>query len=316
MTHLEKTSLVPFSQTGDRQPLYVVHGAGGGVLFLEEFGKLLEGTRPVFGFRAHGLDGSSPPDPDVFTMARRYAADLCALDPGPYLLGGYSSGGTIALEMTAHLQSLGRKVDRVILFDAWPTGDCTRPRLVRHLRLLRYLVTDDLDSLRPFLRHITTNRIRSMQPSREVEEVKEPQRDDVESFFERTLDLLQNHPFRSYDVDAVLIKAELNWPALPSDYEWAARLIRPLATRIARGHHITMWWPEYVRDLVDLVEDILAPRAWATASKRVDEPAMGPLDLHGPFPASTISPSLRESKGVAPGRASLDRGRRVRSLAR
>src|SRR5690606_25133007 len=79
MTEIEKTSLVAFARTGNRQPLYVAHGAGGGVLFLKEFGELMEGKRPVFGFRAHGLDGSSPPDQNVFSMARRYARDLYAV---------------------------------------------------------------------------------------------------------------------------------------------------------------------------------------------------------------------------------------------
>src|SRR5690606_7565145 len=76
--------------------------------------------------------------------------------------------------------------------------------------------------------------------------------------YRRTLELLETHAFLRYDVDAVLIKAELNWPALPRDYTWSRHLTRPLTIRIARGHHITMWWPQYVQHLVDLVEDILA----------------------------------------------------------
>lgn len=255
MTEIEKTSLVPFAHTGDRQPLYVAHGAGGGVLFLKEFGELLEGKRPVFGFRARGLNGS-PPDPDVFSMARRYARDLYNVDRGPYLLGGYSSGGTIALEMAAYLQGLGCQVDRVILFDAWPTGDETQPWLFRHLRLLGYLLTEGPEPVRPYLRHITSNRIRRLRL--QEDSVKGPERDDIDRLYRHTVDLLENHQFQRFDVDAVLIKAELNWPALPRDYTWSQHLTRPLTIRIARGHHITMWWPEYVQHLVDLVEDILA----------------------------------------------------------
>ena len=41
---------------------------------------------------------------------------------GPYLLGGYSGGGIVALEMARQLRAAGEQVDHVILFDSVPPG--------------------------------------------------------------------------------------------------------------------------------------------------------------------------------------------------
>jgi phthiocerol/phenolphthiocerol synthesis type-I polyketide synthase E len=39
---------------------------------------------------------------------------------GPYLVGGYSFGGNVAVEMALLLEAAGEQVDRVVLFDAHP----------------------------------------------------------------------------------------------------------------------------------------------------------------------------------------------------
>jgi thioesterase domain-containing protein len=54
-------------------------------------------------------------------MAARYLDDLRRIQPqGPYLLGGWSMGGTVAFEMARQLQSLGQSVALLALFDTRP----------------------------------------------------------------------------------------------------------------------------------------------------------------------------------------------------
>ena len=101
--------LVPITSPGPGRPLYVVHGAGGNVLFLWSLGRAMAGERPVFGFQAHGIEGDDLPDPSIEAMADRYVDELRAHAPGPYLLGGYSGGGLVALEMTRQLATSARR---------------------------------------------------------------------------------------------------------------------------------------------------------------------------------------------------------------
>lgn len=265
--HQSNATLVPMSTAGARRPLYVVHGGGGGILFLKEFAQLLEGTRQVWGFRARGIDGSRDWDPNVEAMAARYVEALIAVDPGPYLLGGYSFGGTIVLEMVNQLKALGREVTDVILFDCWPGGDyASQPRLRRHLRLLRFLVTDGYGPVREYVKFITGNRVKGRTFA------DEPERDDDSEFFWMNFEMFARYRYPQYDVDTVLIKAELNWPGLPRDYRWQQYLTRPLDIRIAKGHHITMWWREYAPALVALFEDVMASRETANDDVREHSP--------------------------------------------
>jgi acyl carrier protein len=65
-----RRSLVPISTTGEKRPIFVVHGAGGNVLFLWTLARALGGSRPVYGFQAHGVDGGDMPDPSIGRRSR------------------------------------------------------------------------------------------------------------------------------------------------------------------------------------------------------------------------------------------------------
>jgi amino acid adenylation domain-containing protein len=125
------TSLVEIQGQGDRPPLFLVHGVGGGMFW--GYGNLsrhLGTDQPVYAFKSRGLDGL-----DEFStieeMAAQYTADLRAFQPsGPYLLGGYCFGGNVAYEMARLLQSQGERVGLLALMNCAPTGTSyTRIRL-------------------------------------------------------------------------------------------------------------------------------------------------------------------------------------------
>ena len=121
------------SATGDKAPLFIVHGAGGNVLFLWSLARAMAGDRPIYGFQAHGVDGHDMPDATIEEMATRYVAELRAAHRGPYLLGGYSGGGIVTFEMVRQLQALGEEVKYVVLLrqraarPGHPVAVATRP---------------------------------------------------------------------------------------------------------------------------------------------------------------------------------------------
>jgi thioesterase domain-containing protein len=111
--------LVTLRATGARPPLFVVHPAGGTVFRYAELARRLPEDQPVHAFQAGGVaDGTEPLD-TVEAMAARYLTALREVQPrGPYVLGGWSAGGVIALEMAARLRAEGETVPLLILFDA------------------------------------------------------------------------------------------------------------------------------------------------------------------------------------------------------
>ncbi len=137
-------SLVPINRSGDRPPLFLVHAAEGNVLLYRSLAAHLGSDQPVFGLQSAGLDGLSRIDGRFETVASRYVNDIRQVKPhGPYMLGGYCLGGTLALEMAQQLIQSGEKVGLVALIEIyniramrWPLP--LRQRLINRVLLNPY----------------------------------------------------------------------------------------------------------------------------------------------------------------------------------
>jgi amino acid adenylation domain-containing protein len=115
------TSLVEIQAHGRRAPIYLVHGAGGGMFWgYSNVARHLDSDQPVYAFKSRGLDGL-PEWQTIEEMAANYLADLRAHQPrGPYLLGGYCFGGVVAYEMARQLKSQGEEVSLLALMNCSP----------------------------------------------------------------------------------------------------------------------------------------------------------------------------------------------------
>src|SRR5579884_3400349 len=112
------SSLVPIQSAGSRPPFFCIHGAGGNVLIYRELAQHLGADQPFFGLQCQGLDGKLPILHTVEEMAANYAKEIRRARPhGPYLIGGYCGGGTIALEVAQQLRAMGEEVALLALFD-------------------------------------------------------------------------------------------------------------------------------------------------------------------------------------------------------
>jgi len=110
--------LVGIKTSGTRPPFFCMHGAGGNVLIYRELSRHLGADQPFYGLQAQGLDGASPPLARIEDMAALYVRHIRKFQPhGPYFLGGYCMGGTIAYEVAQQLQTSGEKVALLALFD-------------------------------------------------------------------------------------------------------------------------------------------------------------------------------------------------------
>ena len=112
------SSLVPIQPNGSRIPFFCVHGGGGNVLIYRELSQHLGSDQPFYGLQSQGLDGKQPLLQSVEDMAGLYINEIQKVQPhGPYYLGGYCLGGTIAFEMARQLTERGEQIAIVALFD-------------------------------------------------------------------------------------------------------------------------------------------------------------------------------------------------------
>jgi acyl transferase domain-containing protein/thioesterase domain-containing protein/acyl carrier protein len=115
--------LVIVRKGGQRTPFFCVHGAGGNLLNFREFAQRLSPDQPVFGLEARGVDGQLPAAESIEEMAALYVEAVRRQQPsGPYILGGYSGGGVVALEMAHSLIAAGEAVPHIVLLDTFHPG--------------------------------------------------------------------------------------------------------------------------------------------------------------------------------------------------
>ncbi|MFE8600248.1 amino acid adenylation domain-containing protein [Archangium violaceum] len=114
------TPLVPLGRAEGGRPFFCVHPVGGNVLCYVELARALGPGLRFHGLQAPGLDGEQPPLESVEALAALYVAAVRTVQPsGPYLLGGWSLGGNIALEMAQLLQQQGERVDMLTIIDGY-----------------------------------------------------------------------------------------------------------------------------------------------------------------------------------------------------
>lgn len=245
-------SLVPIRSAGTKKPFFIVHGAGGNVLYLWSLVRALPEGRPVYGFQANGVDGQDQPDQTIEAMAARYVTALRAFKPGPYLLGGYSGGGIIALEMVRQLQALGEQVRTVVLFDSIPARFGFPPNGRQARYVAKNLVTAGPKQVLPYLDELARRTFRKFVPSpadREAarqEQAKEMGYTDVSEFGFVDLEdyfatVVQRYEMPRYDTTAVLMKADEVWPIHPHDYYWKRYITGHLSVVTVPGNHNTMF---------------------------------------------------------------------------
>jgi len=111
-------SLVPIKPSGNKTPLYIIHGEGLNVLNFSNLAIYMDKERPIFGLQAKGLNGIDEPFDSLAQIARSYLNEIIQHNPsGPYLLAGYSFGGYVAVEVQKQMTTMGKAVKMLIMFD-------------------------------------------------------------------------------------------------------------------------------------------------------------------------------------------------------
>jgi aspartate racemase len=112
--------LVAIQPEGSKPPFFCVHAAGGNVLIYRDLARHLDPDQPFYGLQAQGMDGVQAFHTRVEEMATHYLKEIQTVQPeGPYFLGGYCLGGSVAYEIAQQLKSQGKKVALLVLLETY-----------------------------------------------------------------------------------------------------------------------------------------------------------------------------------------------------
>jgi len=112
------SALVTLQGKGNKTPIFCVHPSTGNIECYFELSRHLGRDRPFYGLQSRALVGGQDPHLQVEEMAAYYIDAIRTVQPeGPYLLGGWSSGGVVALEMARQLSKMGQVTERLLLIE-------------------------------------------------------------------------------------------------------------------------------------------------------------------------------------------------------
>jgi thioesterase domain-containing protein/acyl carrier protein len=116
-----QSCLAGLQPRGVRPPFFCVHGAGGSVLGLTGLANHFPSDQPFYGIRAACCYRNERYFESVEELAAHYVKAVRAVQThGPYFLGGYSFGGSVALEMAQQFRRSGEWVAFLAILDHTP----------------------------------------------------------------------------------------------------------------------------------------------------------------------------------------------------
>lgn len=117
---VKESPLVILQPDGNKTPIFLFHPVGGTVFCYMDMVKYLSKDRPCYAIQDPGIQSSQALYTSIPEMAHDYLKIIRQIQPhGPYILGGGSFGGTLAVEMAAQLAKVDEETALIALFDSW-----------------------------------------------------------------------------------------------------------------------------------------------------------------------------------------------------
>jgi amino acid adenylation domain-containing protein len=163
--------IVPVKTSGNRKPLFFVHGAGLNVLFLKSIVQHFDEDQPIYGIQALGMNEKVELPTCVEAIVRLYIDEILIIDSiGPYYIAGYSLGGLLAYEIARQLDLLGKEIKFIGVIDTYAPTEKSLDGRVDILRMIKHQIYKVPFFMRCFLNYPKdTIRYQAMVAKRRVQ---------------------------------------------------------------------------------------------------------------------------------------------------
>ena len=277
------TTVVEIQRGASLDPLFLIPGAGGNVIYFHDLVRRLGPHSTVYGFQTVVIDEHADSATLVEDLAAHYIEEMRILQPqGPYRLAGHSFGGHVAFEMARQLLAAGEAIALLGILDSpapvhrehplgkdWDLAEWVAfiTKIVRRLYLLDLGLT--VEDLRPLDMHAQVDLL--------IERMKaysllppEANRTRMQGFVElfkadhqSTYEPRGRYPgritlFRAEELHPDNIPHEQMIPLLEDPaLGWTPFSDQPIEVFDVPGDHLTMITEPHVRGLADPLRECL-----------------------------------------------------------
>lgn len=247
--------LLPITTVGTHKPIFLIHTAFGLAYSYTSLSYYLN-NQPMYGINDPALNSAGESFNSIEEMAACYIKIIQNIqESGPYILGGWSFGGTVALEIAQQLKKQKHEVEIVILFDS-----TNYPKNI--------------------IRNLTDAEIKEVLMDLGIEE-KSNEAYMIINESERCIDLLRRYIPSVYDGRVVLIKAkgdEFTIPFRENDVfqGWNQVIGRNLEIYSVSGLHHEIFDNTYVHYVADVLQEVL----YEKSNQILKDPNLNLLDSY------------------------------------
>ncbi|WP_113925697.1 non-ribosomal peptide synthetase [Cognataquiflexum aquatile] len=263
-------SLVPIKPSGNKPPLYIVHGVGSTVSIYYSLAKYIEDDQPIYGFQPKGLDGIETPNKSLEEMASYYISLMIDQNPhGPYNISGYSFGGYVAYEMARQLRSMGKQVGKLILFDTSSLDSYEKLSTFDKIKLRSKIILNEINFVLHEPQGYFEKKSRSFQRKRDKLLVKMKLKPDpkylgdsksvLNRIAKNNADILNKYRLGPYNGPLHLFRAKTQgfYVEEPKYYGWLPFVEKVHVVHVS-GHHDNIFKkPEILKEMAEKIQKVL-----------------------------------------------------------
>ncbi|WP_264565379.1 non-ribosomal peptide synthetase [Flavobacterium sp. N3904] len=264
--------IVPIKPSGNKVPLFMIHGAGLNILNFANVIKYFDEDQPVYGIQGNGPNGFDKWYESIEAMANHYVDEIIKINPnGPYALSGFSFGGIVAFEMARQLKAQDRKVSIIALLDTYIDSSYYYPTIQQKL-LIRYIdkTRRRLDFLKEMLvswkavkmrikgkKEFLLRRYFGIKDSMtEQEAIAHEQFVIASSMVQKIVDRYHLIP-QDFEVDLFRAKNDSQYKLDPTHLGWKKAALRGVRIHDIPGEHIDIVAPPNDKVLAHMLQDII-----------------------------------------------------------
>ncbi len=261
---MKSSSLVPLRISGNKPPLFCLHGGGGHVFFYQGLAKNLPEDQPVYTLQPPGLDGQETRHRSIQEMAAHYVKEIQRVQPqGPYHILGTCFSNAVALEIGNQLDEKGETIDKLFIIDSAPVhlfGNDESGKNKTFSRFYDMLKRGDFQRIKDKL---TRRFLSRPEKTATIEKIESESEKNLRLTIDALNKMYANYHWKPYDGKIIFIRSTEFQNRNDKKYhltQWNKLAKKGIELHVVEGHHISLFEEPEVKGLAEKVSEVLGVR--------------------------------------------------------